>query len=191
MRTRKAKKPKQPKRISYTLISKSFDWGKAMYVLLDSIIDAHHQDLRKARIALAWCTSWKADVDGRQQIGKCKKASDLDRELAAFDFIILISKSFWQGANDAQKTALIDHELCHAAVRHAKDGEPEEDERGRPIFRMRKHDLEEFACIVERHGLYKRDLETFAQAMRRSAQGDLFATDTPKTPTLASAAATH
>jgi hypothetical protein len=47
-------------------------------------------------------------------------------------------------------------------------GEPAYDERGRLVYRTRKHDIEEFAVIVERYGCYKRDLEQFAAALRRS-----------------------
>ena len=65
----------------------------------------------------------------------------------------------------------MDHELCHASVRCDKNsGEPMVDERNRLIYRIRKHDIEEFADIVERHGTYKRDLELFAQALRRGPQ---------------------
>lgn len=166
---------KKPKRIHYELIGARSDQGKPMYQLLEKIVHEHHSALRDARIALAWCTSWKPDVDGRVTLGKCKKASDLDRELMAFDFVILLRRSFWRDSevSDAQRLALLDHELCHAAVKYDQHGEPEEDDRGRIVYRIRKHDIEEFADIVERHGLYKRDLERFFQALQRSKQGRL------------------
>mgnify|MGYP001601445371 CR=1 FL=1 len=41
---------------------------------------------------------------------------------------------------------------------------------GRQIYRIRKHDLEEFADVVERYGTYKRDLELFPMALRRGPQ---------------------
>ncbi len=58
----------------------------------------------------------------------------------------------------------------HAEVRLNKYGEPATDERGRRVYRIRKHDLEEFRAIVERYGCYKRDLEDFAVVLRRGAQ---------------------
>jgi hypothetical protein len=96
------------------------------------------------------------------------RVSDLDRELSAFDFVILLSKDFWRDASEKQRTALIDHELMHGAVKYDADGEPVIDERGRQVFRTRRHDLEEFSEVVGRHGLYKRDLETFAKAVDRA-----------------------
>ena len=167
--------PPREKKLTYQLIAKDGDVGRPMYALLDELVSEYHDDLERARIALAWCTSWKSDVDGHITIGKCKRASDLDRELAAFDFVILLSQHFWTGnfTKPTQRRALLDHELCHAAVKYDEQGEPKTDAKGRTIYRTRKHDIEEFEAIVERHGLYKRDLERFALAIRRAAQGTL------------------
>jgi hypothetical protein len=164
------KKAKQPKKVSYELIPREGDVGAPMYALLDTIVHKHHEDLHRtnARVALAWCTSWKADVDGHVVIGKCKKASDLDRELAAFDFVILLSKAFWYIATQDQRAALLDHECMHAALKYDPDGDPTRDERGRYVYRTRKHDVEEFGDVITRHGMYKRDLEQFVKAVDRA-----------------------
>lgn len=170
MRLRR-RQPAKPKQVSYELIDPNSILGGPMYVLLRELVSEHHRELKDAKIALAFCTSWKADVDGRITLGKCKKASDLDRELAAFDFIILLSRFFWrsEGVTDLQRRALLDHELMHAAVTYDDKGEPKRDARDRIVYRVRKHDIEEFADIVARHGCYKADLETFAAALRRGA----------------------
>jgi hypothetical protein len=170
-----AKKGKKPKKVSYQLIDPTSDTGKPMYRLLNTLVKKHHAELTNARIALAWNTAWKRDKDGRLTLGKCRKASDLDRELAAFDFVILLLRWFYQDetVTDQQRTALVDHELCHAQVQADVFGEPERDERGRIVYRLRKHDLEEFAEVAERYGCYKSDLEEFAQALRRSKQAQL------------------
>ena len=160
---------RKPKKVSYQVLARD-DQHRPIYARLERLIEAHHEELRDARIALAWCTSWKADVDGHVTLGRCKKASDLDRELAAFDFVILLQRDFWMNAavTDTQREALLDHELCHATVSYDDDGEPKVDERGRTVFRIRKHDIEEFQCIVDRHGTWKHDLEQFAQAIARA-----------------------
>lgn len=176
----KRRKGKKPKTVSYELIPREGRIGPRMYTVLDDLVGAHHEELAFARIGLAWCKSWKPDVDGRVTIGKCKKASDLDRELAAFDFIILLSPTFWDGADENGQRALLDHELSHATLKHGADGEPVEDERGRRVYRIRKHDLEEFAAVVERHGCYKRDLEAFAVALQRAPQLRPAQPDCPK-----------
>ena len=164
-------RPAKPKTVSYELIDRDSIIGYPMYQLLEELVKAHHEDLREARIALAWCTSWKPDVDGHVTIGKCKKASDLDREISLYDFVILLRRSFWSDlrVTEKQRRALLDHELCHAAMKYDARGEPLKDERGRFVWRVKKHDVEEFTCIVDRYGCYKADLERFAVALRRSS----------------------
>jgi hypothetical protein len=165
----------KPKKISYELVKPGSTEGKTMYAMLNDLVEQFHEELTNARIALAWNLTWKADVDGHLQLGKLKRASDLDRELAAYDFVVMLNAEFWQDAavSDAQRRALLDHELCHGAVKVDGDGEPVRDTKDRVVYRTRKHDVEEFSEIVERHGLYKRDLERFASALRRSKQGTL------------------
>ena len=159
---------KKPPTLAYTLLTR--ETHASLYDRLSRLVEQFHPELRDATIALAWCTSWKPDVDGYCPLGKCKRASDLDRELAPFDFVILLLESFWTslGVTDEQRDALLDHELCHATVKlDRRTGDPVIDARGRTVYRLRKHDIEEFACIAERHGMWKRNLELFAQAMRR------------------------
>ncbi len=158
------------KPVNYELIDPGSDIGRPIYQVLADLVAAHHEDLFEARIALAWCLSWKPDADGHVTIGKCKKTSDLDKEFADFDFVVLLRRTFWLDlrVTDAQRAALLDHELTHAALAYDKRGEPVLDERGRKVYRLRKHDIEEFTSIVERHGCYKRDLEQFAAALRRA-----------------------
>jgi len=162
--------PRSPKKVTYALIDRLNESGGKLYQMLEDLVDQHHTDLRDARIVLAWNLTWQPDIDGRVILGKCKRASDLDRELAPYDFVIVLRREFFDDprVTDQQRRALIDHELCHAAVKYGADGEPMYDQRGRKIFRTRKHDLEEFAAIAERYGCWKKDLEAFAQALERS-----------------------
>lgn len=165
-----ARAKKKP--IAYELIPPDTEIGRPMYERLYRLLDTHHDELSKAsaRVAIAWAKNWKADADGRVTLGKCKRASDLDRELAPYDFVILLNRFFWvdQRVTDVQRDALMDHELCHAAVAYEQNGEPKRDERGRSVFRMRRHDLEEFADIAARYGCWKGDIESFAQALERA-----------------------
>lgn len=173
MGRRRRSKPSAAK-VPYTLLTPA-DHGSA-YQRLKALVTAHHEDLRDARIALAYAKGWRCDVDGKITLGRCRKASSLDREMHEWDFVILLNQEWWQdeSVTDIQRDALLDHELCHAGVKIDKQtNDPALDERGRIVYRLRKHDLEEFACIAERYGLWKRDLETFAQAMRRSKQNKL------------------
>ena len=65
---------------------------------------------------------------------------------------------------------------CHAEVQYDDEtGEVKVDELGRKCYRLRKHDIEEFQAIVQRHGCYKRDLERFAEVLMKKAKNPLFA----------------
>jgi hypothetical protein len=164
------------KKIGHELIDPKSGDGRRIYAILKGLIKKYHDDLTHARIAVAWNLSWKPDVDGRLQIGKMKLASDLDRELSEFDLVIILNREFWKNVKftDKQREALIDHELSHGALQRAKNLEPIEDEKGRKCYRIRKHDIEEFGAVVERNGIYKKDLEGFAKSVIKARQRGLF-----------------
>lgn len=144
-----------------------------LYAMMQRLVGQHHPDIAEAQIGLAWNGAWSADVDGKMQLGKTKKASDLDRELHQFDFIILLNESAWRDFNPEQRAALLDHELCHCAPDCDDDGEQKQDERGRFLWRVRKHDVEEFHDVVKRHGCWKSDLEQFAKDVASKRQAPL------------------
>jgi hypothetical protein len=158
----------KPKKLKYELISA----GDPLYAVLRSILDAHHPHLAEARVALGWRLEWQADRDGRVTLGMCRKASDLDRLL--HDYVILLNRELWDDLTPKQQRAVIDHEATHAAVATGKDGKPRVTDDGRTVYRIRKHDLEEFRGIVERYGEYKADIEEFAAAIQRARQAPLF-----------------
>jgi hypothetical protein len=162
-----------PKVVNFQLIR---DEKSEAYQILEEMLIENHEELEDVRVALAWRKALKGDVDGHLILGKCIKVSDLHKEFAAYDFIILLNQEIWQSPEftEDKKKALIDHELCHAApAMDKKTGAQKEDERGRLQWRIRKHDIEEFEEIVKRHGTYKKDLERFAEALIESKQGRL------------------
>lgn len=160
------------KELSYVFIEPKGEVGRALYERLYSILDTFHKELsnHNCKIALAWSCNWKPDADGRLRLGECKKASELDRQLHDFDFVILLNEGFWKDdhTTEAQRAAVMDHELMHCAIAEdSETGKPKVDETGRTIFRIRGHDIEEFSDIVDRHGFYKRDVEAFYNTSRR------------------------
>ena len=145
---------------------------RGLYEILYDLVGKFHTDLAEARIALAWKHGWKENVDGQVKLGQCKKGSDFDKALAGFDFVILLNFERVNGSDFSpqQLRALIDHELCHGTVAVNAKGETKEQEDGRPVYRVRKHDVEEFREIVERYGLWKADLEAFGVTAGKAAQ---------------------
>lgn len=173
----KGLKAPKPKAINFELIPPMDGMHEPEpYKILRDMREKHHPELSKARIALAWRKKLKRDSDGHLILGRCVKASDLQRELVEWDFVILLNREVW--ADDAftkeKKQALVDHELCHADASRDKDGFPKRDERDRFVWRTRKHDIEEFRDVVKRHGCYKADLEEFAKALLVKRSAPLF-----------------
>jgi hypothetical protein len=142
------------------------DYVDSPYYMMEKIRKRHHHHTRKAKIALAWRTALKPDTDGHLLLGQCVKASDLQRELSEYDFVILLNKEVWEDKTFGHKRqkALLDHELCHVGQVYRK-GKRLKNDHGKYVFRTRKHDVEEFSEIVDRHGIWKHDLELFAKAL--------------------------
>ncbi len=172
MRTRK---PKGPKKVPYRLIGHDSSAGKLLYKMLHGLVKEHHRELAPANIALAWHSGWKLDVDGRQKLGMAKVVGALEKEFHEHDLLVILNRAFFEfpSTTPEQQKAILDHELSHFGRKVDTNGEEMEDERGRPVFRMVRHDLEEFSRVVERNGLYKRDIERFAQALARRPQQTL------------------
>ena len=167
----------KPKKVLFELISPEqvFLSGQP-YELLAEIRAEHHFDVAEAKIALAWRKGTKPNADGKIVLGRCVKASDLQRELIDYDFVIVLNKEFWKDPEFSRekKLALLDHELCHAARAVDSDGAPMIDSKNRPVWRVRGHDVEEFEEIVARHGVWKRDLERFVEAIAKRKKSPLF-----------------
>lgn len=159
---RRTKKPKGKKAVSYELIDAKSPAGAPMYAVLRELVKNHHEDLEDAKIALAWNTSWRPDVDGLRVVAKLRRASDLDRELAPYDFVLLVLKPYYQDAmtSDVDRRRLIDRALCHGKLRlDDRTLEPVTDARGRKIYRTRKAPIQEFPEIIQRYGFDPRNID--------------------------------
>ncbi|GIW81466.1 MAG: hypothetical protein KatS3mg105_3273 [Gemmatales bacterium] len=145
------------------------------YAILRELVDAYHVHLAEAKIALAFRYGWSPDQDGYLKLGQTKKGSDLDRSLHGYDFVILLNYEVWEEiTDDAVKRYIVDHELCHCQVATDSNGQPRKDELGRTMYRLRKHDVEEFLETMERHGLLTHRLQCFAKAVLEAKNSPLF-----------------
>lgn len=68
-------------------------------------------------------------------------------------FVIEIAQEAWRFLSDTQKIALVDHELCHLTTDYNDAGER--------VLAIAPHDVEEFAEVVKRHGLWSGDVKAF------------------------------
>lgn len=177
-------KDAKQKKLTYRLIAPAEPYGLLIHEMIVELVRAHHDDLRSAKISVAWHLSRKPDQDGRMSLGTTKLVGNLERELMDPDFIIVLVKEFWDDAEvkDEQRRALLDHQLSRVALLLDKEGEPVEDERGRKCYRLVKPDLQEFSSVVERHGMYRAEIERFWQSLKHAEQRNLFERDKPETP---------
>lgn len=74
-------------------------------------------------------------------------------------FVILITKYAWEKLKQSQREALVDHELCHCGI-GGDEGK----------LTLLPHDLDEFNCIVQRHGAWEEGVEAFLNAAMESKQ---------------------
>lgn len=129
-----------------------------------------HEQLTYARIEYLFID--KAPKSrGRLVLGRARRVSGLGSVLAnltKYDaefcqdptplFVIEIAEDTWQRLDDAGRKALVDHELCHCRV----DLDEDLDEH---VLSTRAHDLEEFAGIIRRHGLWYSAAEEMGSAV--------------------------
>lgn len=160
---------KKAKRSTYEIVRE--DERPELYDLMNDLVADHHDELRDARIAIAWRHGWKPDADGRTTLGQLKKASDLDRQLHSFDLIVLLNFEVWTSVSftEAQQRALFDHYLERGALQvDAETGEPKYTPDGKLQYRLRKPDIEEFGAIVRRHGMWTGGIAAFVEAAMAS-----------------------
>lgn len=139
------------------------------------LIAQHHThllELGHVRIEYLF-RSEAASSNGKTVYGKARKLSGLGAFLALGDdapegrpdaetpevepfFVMEIAADCWATLTPKQRIALVDHELSHfkVAVNH---------DTGVKLS-LAAHDLEEFKVIVERHGLWRSDIEDFVKA---------------------------
>ncbi len=158
----------KPKPLSFELIDA--DLAADLACITNDLIEKRHRHLRQASIKSAWAHSWQEDTDGRIRLGQAKKVGELERDGTGVDFYIILNSATYQELSEAERVALIDHELFHCAVCFDEKGEPRVDVRDRIVYRLRKHDFQEFAAIVRQHGKNAPGWASFAKA----AQLELF-----------------
>ena len=141
-------------------------WEEASKLVLsmaEEVINNYHDRLLDLNILFMF-RSEPAVSNGRITYAKCQKVSPQMRTLLNnADFIIWISKDDWDKNPDKWRMALLDHELTHCGVY--------EDDK----LYIRPHDIEEFNDIIERHGVWTRDIlktkETFKRMEQKALPG--------------------
>lgn len=126
------------------------------------LIDTIHTRLTDVPLRFVF-RSEAAVTKGHEVWGKARLVTGLNAHLAGpiiaggltWDrlFVIEIANDIWLELDDRQRTALVDHELSHCWA----DGEK---------LTLRGHDVEEFAGVIRRWGLWRESLRGVAEALK-------------------------
>jgi hypothetical protein len=134
--------------------------------LAAELIAANHRLLLDAEVRIGYL--W-AEADGEDEpalkhggypaAALCRKVSLRDRASGMPDAQILIDKKQWDDFSPDERLTLLDHELAHPVpVENPDDKRPtlgrwKRDSLGRPVLRLRKHDVQlgVFLDVIERH----------------------------------------
>lgn len=146
----------------------AYTLDKGLEDLAKQIIQAHRPYLGHVKIAFMFRPEASVS-DDKVVAGMCIRVDDRNRVIHDQDFIIEIAKDVWDDAPSIEfKTAIMDHELGHCGLRMSEDGDVIYDEKtNRPKTYLKKHDIEEFADVFERHGAYHANLREFMAAFAR------------------------
>lgn len=110
----------------------------------------------KARKVVGLNAYLAADQYFEQPTLEGHEAETVKTPIAQDFFVLEIAADVWKHLDDNQREALVDHELCHFGLSFNDEGERK--------LSIIPHDVEEFASVVRRHGLWRVDVEQFINA---------------------------
>jgi len=135
--------------------------------IAEDLISKYHQHIIDYDVRIRYVFINKTPTSkGKEIWGTCRKISGLNAYLESNEqinepfFVITISKNIWDILPKDKKIALVDHELCHASASIKKDDSIS--------LEIQPHDLEEFSCIVRRHGLWREDIQEFVNVANQT-----------------------
>lgn len=148
----------------------------AVEEIANDLIEKYHQHIIDFSVRIRYVFVDTTPVSkGKEVWGTCRKVTGLNAFLEDGKqdgepfFVITISKDVWDVLPQDKQIALVDHELCHVSA-EAKQQKDEADgdsdlETDNPVkLSVKPHDLEEFSCIVRRHGMWREDIQDFVEA---------------------------
>ncbi len=85
---------------------------------------------------------------GMKALGLARIVNLKDRTKGLGDAEILLDAEHWESIDEDEQRAILDHEIHHFMVTDKRDNQ------GRPVLKLRKHDIQFgwFTVIAERHG---------------------------------------
>lgn len=137
-----------------------YEFNEAAEPIAERLISLYHRHLRQIKIAYVFKGEDTDAVPIPSKAGKsvtyAKAALVPEKyQLLAqedYEFIIEFSRPIWDRLTIPHQEALVDHELTHCR-NTAEDG-----------CYIADHDVEEFRCILVRHGFWRESLRLFIES---------------------------
>ncbi len=149
---------------SFVAMTDKYQISECVREIADKLIAEHHPELVEANILYLFrAGEWNSR--GKECLGRASKVPEHWKCLYGYELMIVVNKDAWDNMNENHREALVDHELCHF--------NQEYDSKGNVKYTLASHDLEEFTSIVERHGLWRRDVKVFAKYVQLAIEQDL------------------
>lgn len=77
--------------------------------------------------------------------GRCIRANKELKFFSGYDYLIQMSGTLWEMLDEETQFVLMYHELKHISV--------DEDKDGNEVYKIRRHDVEDFSDIIDEHGI--------------------------------------
>ena len=126
---------------------------KEVLRIAEEVIAEYHPELQDCSIGFLFRSEGPVSA-GKVTLGKARKIPAEQRVYMDYDFVIWLAEDWWRRLKPEQRVALIDHELTHCRM---------DDEEKAWIA---PHDVEEFNCIIERHGFWWPQAEPTMKAVQ-------------------------
>lgn len=126
----------------------------------ERLIPERHPHLENARIGYLFREGpWRSK--GKAVLARALKVSDREAFFTGLHFVLLVNALLWVQLEPYQQEALVDHELSHMW-------------RDEGNWAIRGHDVEEFTGVIQRHGLWSKDVAELVGAAQEYQQVRLF-----------------
>jgi len=164
---------KKPPMVNQKLLARTgeMDDTQLPYIIMDALVAQFHPELVEANIIVGYNYGWKPNRDAKIILASVSLFSDFDRQLHGKDIKILLNYNYWHNptVNDDNRRALMDHQLCHPRPIMDLDlGIAVKNDMGMIKYYLRQHDIEDFADVVDRWGIWMVDMERSAEIMAKA-----------------------
>lgn len=148
---------------------KKFAKAEEVKKIAAKLIPEYHSHLAEARILCLFKKgTWNSQ--GKTVLAKAYIVPEQWAYLTGHNLLIVVNHEVWHRLTEKQRSALIDHELSRF---NREDSPSSGASLGDPVWSMVGHDIEEFSGVVQRHGLWAKDIEKFFTAAKQMTINEL------------------